>query len=69
MACPQDDLAPRIDWIEERRREKEMRQRNQHKTVLYGSRQRRQDMRHNYVTRLHTFNTSILALVPFTQVY
>ena len=34
--------------------------------------QRRQDTRHNYVTRLHTFlhsNTSILALAPFTQVY
>ena len=24
MACPQDERAPRIDWIEERRREKEM---------------------------------------------
>ena len=33
---------------------------------------RRQDTRHNYVTRLHIFlhsNTSILALAPFTQVY
>ena len=34
MACPHDDLAPLMAWMEERRRENARRQRSQHRVLL-----------------------------------
>ena len=34
MACPRDDLAPLMAWMEERRREKTRWQRSQRKMLL-----------------------------------
>ena len=34
MACPHENLAPLMAWIEERRREKARRQRSQHRVRL-----------------------------------
>ena len=34
-ACPCEDLAPLMAWIEDRRREKVRGQRSQHKVLLY----------------------------------